>query len=73
MQSFTQRDLLNKGEETVDYGGYFIVNGIERLIRLLIVPKRHYVTCLIRPSYQNRGAEYSKFATSMRCVRAGVY
>ena len=69
--NYTKAELLAKGEESIDYGGYFIVNGIERLIRLLIVPKRHYVTCLVRPSYQNRGSDFSKFATSMRCVRAG--
>lgn len=72
LQYSTVQQLLSHGEETNEYGGYFIVNGIERLIRLLIVPKRHYVMSLIRPSYMNRGHEYTQYATQIRCVGPGM-
>lgn len=39
-------------------------------MRLLILPKRNYVTALVRPSYSNRGTNYTAFATTMRCVRS---
>ncbi|KAI9614139.1 hypothetical protein KEM48_006117 [Puccinia striiformis f. sp. tritici PST-130] len=50
-------------------GGYFIVNGNEKIIRCLIVPRRNHVTSLIRSSFVNRGNFYTSFATQIRCVR----
>ena len=62
-------ELVRRHEEANEQGGFFIVNGNDRLIRLLIVPRRHYVTAVIRPSFTNRGTEYTKFACQIRCVR----
>jgi DNA-directed RNA polymerase I subunit RPA2 len=45
------------------------VNGNERLIRFLVLPRRNHVLALIRPSFQNRGPTYTEFATQIRCVR----
>ena len=36
-------DLICKGEERHEVGGYFILNGIERIIRLLIQQRQHYI------------------------------
>jgi len=36
-------------------GGYFVVNGLEKLIRLLIVNRRNYVLGITRPSFTKRG------------------
>ena len=69
LQHATPAEMLARHEEATEQGGFFIVNGIDRLIRLLIVPRRHYVTCVIRPSFSNRGADYTKFACQIRCVR----
>lgn len=63
------RDLIKHHEDPDEFGGYFISNGIERLIRLLIVPRRNHPTAIIRPSFQNRGPTYSQYGVSMRCVR----
>jgi DNA-directed RNA polymerase I subunit RPA2 len=35
--------MVEKGEEPNDLGGYFIVKGNEKLLRLLIMPRRNYV------------------------------
>ncbi|KAH9444564.1 hypothetical protein MJO28_013414 [Puccinia striiformis f. sp. tritici] len=56
-------------EESEEMGGYFIVNGNEKIIRCLIVPRRNHVTSLIRSSFVNRGNFYTSFATQIRCVR----
>src|ERR1700694_5896900 len=50
-------------------GGYFIVNGNEKLIRLLNVPKRNNPIALIRNSFANRGSTYSTFGVQIRCAR----
>lgn len=38
----TPTQLYKAKEETEEFGGYFIVNGIEKIIRMLIVPRRNY-------------------------------
>ena len=64
------RKLVRRQEDTEEMGGYFVVNGLERLIRLLLVQRANHVLALTRPSYRNRGADFTEFATSIRCVRS---
>lgn len=46
-----------------------MVNGIEKIIRLLIVNRRNFPMAIIRPSFEGRGPTYTKYATLIRCVR----
>ncbi|OBT66647.1 DNA-directed RNA polymerase I subunit RPA2 [Pseudogymnoascus sp. 23342-1-I1] len=61
--------LVDRKEESEELGGYFVVNGIEKLIRLLIVNRRNFPMAIIRPSFEGRGPTYTKFATLIRSVR----
>ena len=49
-------------------GGYFILNGNERLIRFLILPKANHVMALERPSFTRRGPSYTNKACTIRCL-----
>ncbi|KAI9668719.1 MAG: DNA-directed RNA polymerase I subunit RPA2 [Trizodia sp. TS-e1964] len=69
LENFSPAQLVASKEESEEFGGYFIVNGIEKLIRMLIVSKRNYPMGIIRPSYQTRGPMYSKYGISIRSVR----
>ena len=62
-------ELVRHHEEPEEFGGYFIINGNERLIRYLILPRRHHVISLVRPSFVNRGPSYTPYAVQIRCVR----
>jgi DNA-directed RNA polymerase I subunit RPA2 len=62
-------ELVRHHEEPEEFGGYFIVNGNERLIRYLILPRRNHVISLLRPSFSNRGPSYTQYAVQIRCVR----
>jgi len=62
-------ELVAHHEEPEEFGGYFIVNGNERLIRYLILPRRNQVIALSRPSFTNRGPSYTPSAVQIRCVR----
>lgn len=62
-------ELVRHHEEPEEFGGYFIVNGNERLIRYLILPRRNHVISLLRPSFSNRGLSYTQYAVQIRCVR----
>lgn len=50
-------------------GGYFIVGGIERCVRLLQVPRRNHATAIQRSNYKNRGNVYTDLGVAIRCAR----
>lgn len=62
-------ELVRLHEETEEMGGYFIVNGIEKLIRMLIVQRRNHPMAIERSSYTKRGPTYSKYGIQLRSVR----
>lgn len=61
--------LVSCKEEPSEMGGYFILNGLERVIRLLIVPKRNYPTSMARSAFRNRREGFTDRAVVIRCVR----
>jgi DNA-directed RNA polymerase I subunit RPA2 len=69
LRSMSSAHLIRKHEEPEEFGGYFIVNGNERLIRYLILPRRHHVIALVRPNFAKRGPSYTQYGVQMRCVR----
>ncbi|KAG0595858.1 hypothetical protein M758_UG204100 [Ceratodon purpureus] len=69
LRGLDQRQVVAAKEEATEMGGYFICNGNERIIRLLIMPKRNYVVGVKRSSYKNRGPSYSDKGVMIRCVR----
>ena len=70
LQNFSREDMVKHHEEAGEWGGYFILNGNERLVRIIVMPRRNHIFAMERSSFQKRGPEYTKFATSIRCVRA---
>jgi DNA-directed RNA polymerase I subunit RPA2 len=61
--------MVTKGEESTSFGGYFIVNGNEKIIRYLVLPRRHHPINLYRPSFAKRGVGYTPYGCQIRCVR----
>jgi|TARA_B110000971_G_scaffold153992_1_gene157338 DNA-directed RNA polymerase I subunit RPA2 len=68
LNQLSQKKLIGRGEEAKEMGGYFICNGNERIVRLLIQQRRHYVMAMKRGAYSSRGKTYTQFATAIRCV-----
>lgn len=69
LRGLTPAELVARGEEAEEMGGYFIINGNERLIRFLILPRCNHVIALNRGSFQKRGEGYTNFGVEIRCVR----
>lgn len=63
-------ELANLREEHNEFGGYFIVNGIERCVRLLQIPRRNHPNAIQRSNYKNRGPTYTDLGVAIRCSRA---
>jgi DNA-directed RNA polymerase I subunit RPA2 len=58
-----------KKEESEELGGYFIVNGNEKIIRLLLMNRRNFPLAIDRPSFANRGPAYTSKGIILRSVR----
>ncbi|KAJ5179823.1 DNA-directed RNA polymerase I subunit RPA2 [Penicillium capsulatum] len=69
LEKATPEELVTRKEESEELGGYFIVNGNEKLIRMLIVGKRNFPMSIIRGSFVKRGHTYTKFGVQIRSVR----
>lgn len=69
LRNMSPAQLVAHGEEAEEWGGYFIVNGNEKLIRLLIMPRRHNPIAINRPSFAHKGVGYTQHCVSIRCVR----
>ncbi|KAH8922454.1 beta and beta-prime subunits of DNA dependent RNA-polymerase [Atractiella rhizophila] len=69
LAGMSSKQLVEAHEETNEMGGYFIINGNERLIRYLIVPRRNHFIALIRNSFTGRGPSFSPYGVQIRCVR----
>lgn len=70
LRGLSPSGLVSRHEESEEMGGYFVVNGNEKIVRFLIVPRRNHVIALLRPSFSNRGAFYTQHACQIRSVRA---
>jgi len=69
LENNSPAQLVQNKEESEELGGYFIVNGNERLVRLLIVARRNFPMAITRGSFTNRGQLYTKFGMQIRSVR----
>lgn len=63
------KDLIAHKEEANEVGGYFIVNGNEKVVRLLHVNRRNYPIAIYRPSFTKIARSYTSYGIQMRCVR----
>ncbi|KAJ5343665.1 uncharacterized protein N7506_003489 [Penicillium brevicompactum] len=69
LEKATPNELVRHKEESEELGGFYIVNGNEKLIRMLIVGKRNFPMSIIRGSFVKRGHTYTKFGVQIRSVR----
>ena len=69
LEKLTPHQLIQRKEESEELGGYFIVNGNEKLIRMLIVSRRNYPMAISRNAFVLRGPTFSKLAMQIRSVR----
>ncbi|KAM5227382.1 DNA-directed RNA polymerase I subunit RPA2 isoform 2-T2 [Ctenodactylus gundi] len=69
LHSLSPKALIEHHEEAEEMGGYFIINGIEKVIRMLIMPRRNFPIAMVRPKWKSRGPGYTQYGVSMHCVR----
>ena len=73
MAGKTEEELARAREDMHEFGGYFIINGNEKIVRMLIQPKRNYPIVFSRGAFCNRGRFFTPHAVQMRCVREDMH
>lgn len=61
--------LVEHGEHEQEWGGYFIIKGLERLIRMLLMTRRNYPIAIKRSGWKTRGIQFSDLGILLRTVR----
>lgn len=68
LSKLSAKKLIQHGEQENEWGGYFIIKGKERLMRLLLNPRRNYPIAIKRSSWKNRDRNFSDIGVMIRCV-----
>lgn len=64
---FNNPDKLTEyNEDEQEVGGYFIVNGLEKILRNIIIPRKNYPIGIKRATFQNRRKDFSQYAVSIK-------
>lgn len=63
------KDLITHGEHEQEWGGYFVIKGLERIIRMLIMTRRNYPIAVRRSGWKARGIQFSDLGLLLRSVR----
>jgi DNA-directed RNA polymerase I subunit RPA2 len=69
LANLTAKQLTEHHEDCNEFGGYFVLNGLEKIIRMLVLNKRNYPLGFIRNTYINRGPNFTAFACQIKSVR----
>ena len=69
MQNLSPEQLVKLKEHEQEWGGYFIIKGHERLIRMLLLTRRNYPIAIKRSTWKQRGSQYSDLGILLRSVR----
>lgn len=69
LNKMSPTDLVTHGEHEDEWGGYFIVKGLERLVRMLVMTRRNYPIAVRRPIWKSRGDQFSELGVLLRSVR----
>ncbi|KAG5882320.1 hypothetical protein JTB14_016636 [Gonioctena quinquepunctata] len=62
-------ELVDHGEHEQEWGGYFVIKGNEKLVRMLLMTRRNYPIAIKRSGWKQRGALFSDAGISIRCVK----
>lgn len=66
---YDPKHLVEKGEHEQEWGGYFIVKGHERLLRMLSATRKNYPMTVQRETWKRRGKLFTDMGVFIRCVK----
>jgi DNA-directed RNA polymerase I subunit RPA2 len=69
----TSKELVERHEDCNEFGGYFIIHGLEKIVRMLIIPKKNYPIAFMRTSVRKKNANFTGHVVQMKCVREDLF
>lgn len=63
------KQLVEHGEHEQEWGGYFVIKGLERIIRMLLMTRRNYPIAIKRSGWKGHGIQFSDLGIHLRTVR----
>ncbi|KPM05263.1 DNA-directed RNA polymerase I subunit RPA2-like protein [Sarcoptes scabiei] len=66
LDKLSRSELIKHKEDAEEFGGYFIMNGNEYLIRKLIAQRRNYPMATLRNSWKDSGQFFTEYGISIR-------
>ncbi|XP_067211558.1 DNA-directed RNA polymerase I subunit RPA2 isoform X2 [Linepithema humile] len=69
LNKMSPEELVTHGEHEQEWGGYFVIKGLERLVRMLVMTRRNYPIAIKRSTWKTRGTQFSDLGISLRSVR----
>ena len=73
LSKFSNKELVEHHEDCNEFGGYFIINGLEKLVRMLITPKKNHPVAFLRPSVKKKNKSFTGHLVQMKCTREDLY
>jgi len=67
LNGLSPAELIEHGEQETEWGGFFVIGGHERIIRMLQTTRRNYPIAMQRPSWKNRGKNFSDLGIQIDC------
>lgn len=68
LAALSPKQMVERSEHESDWGGYFVVKGNEKLIRMLLMTRRNYPIALKRSTWSNRGKFFTEYGILVRTV-----
>ncbi|ELP89482.1 DNA-directed RNA polymerase I subunit RPA2, putative [Entamoeba invadens IP1] len=68
----TPQDRIDIREDPHEIGGYFIIHGVEKYLRMILYAKPNHPIAVARPSWEGKGAHFTKYGVMIRCMRNDI-
>lgn len=72
LQGKTRKQLVALGEEEYEVGGSFVVNGSEKVVRMVLTQRANHPVSARREKSKNRGALFTDLSLSYRSMRSDM-
>lgn len=61
--------MVEKGEHEQEWGGYFVVKGHERMLRMVSAIRKNYPMTVRRETWKRRGKLFTDLGVFLRCCK----
>ena len=63
------KEMVEQGEHEQEWGGYFVVKGHEKILRMISAIRKNYPLTVKRESWKRRGKLFTDMGVFIRCVK----